>query len=200
MDGAEIRSFDALVRVEDVLEGLRRGGALAFGDRDEAQAWLIDGRTFEELARARDWVAAEEALAGSPDDPGARLRYDEAAALAGDVDLPGPLHATLVPPDGFMASLSAYVEDARSGGLQAVAIGRGDRPDAVLVGQEEYQQLINAQLRWRQSPPFLAALDPAVHKPIVGSRSFDLDEHLAQNPVTREIWERIQERKRRGGG
>ncbi|TCO43449.1 hypothetical protein EV646_11225 [Kribbella antiqua] len=194
-----VEGFDALEAAVEEFRG-GDGGPFAFGDEGEARAWLIRGGFFEELARARDWGAADEALAESPDDPVARRRYDEAAELAADVDVPGPLHAPLVTVEQFVADLPGYVESARSGVLRPVGVGRGDVAEAVLIGHEEYRELIQAQLRWRQSPPFLAKLDPAVHKPMDKSRPFNLEEHMSQNPVTREIWERIQERKRSGGG
>ena len=201
-DAYETASLGALTRIEDALEHFEREdrSPFAFGDHGQAQAWLVHGPFFEELARARDWVEADEALAKSPDDPASRQRYDATAELAGNNDLPGPLHAPLMTPEQFLTALPRYLEDARSGALQPVGIGRGDQPEAVLLGHDEYRELIQAQLRWRQSSPFLAKLDPAVHKPMAKSTPFSLEEHMSQNPVTREIWERIQQRKRAGGG
>jgi hypothetical protein len=189
--------FETLTRVEEALEIFEhadRKYPIVYGDGERAEAWLVHAPFYDQMARALDWVRADEAATADPGDPELRAAYEAAADSALHVDRPGEVLARLptLTPERFVAAVPELVEQIRSGTLAPTAVGRHGTPQAVLVRHEDYRDLVQAHMRWHQSPPFLATLDPSVHKPMAKSRPLDLDEFMSQDPVSREIWERIK--------
>ena len=188
--------LDGLERVDRALE-LFAGDdkrPFAFGDTDMAQAWLLDAGAYDELARASAWVEADRAAAVDPNSTELASVRDKAAESALHRDRPDTETSTLLTllPDELVAHLPHLVNLIRHGRFPAIAIGRRRIPEAVLVSQDEHRELIQALMRWHQSPPFLASLDPAVHKPMAKSRPVDLDEYFRSlGPKSAAIWEEV---------
>jgi PHD/YefM family antitoxin component YafN of YafNO toxin-antitoxin module len=192
--------LDVLERIDRALE-LFEGddkSPFVFGDTEIAQAWLIYSGAYDEMARARAWVRADQAATADPGSTELAAIRDGAAQSALHLDRPGQVLPALElrTPDQFVAEVPRLVDQIRSGRFAPVAVGRRGTPEAVLVSQDEYRELIQSHMRWHQSPPFLASLDPAVHKPMAKSRPVDLDEFFRSlGPASAELWEQRQRRR-----
>lgn len=165
-----------------------------FGDTEMAQAWLIYAGAYDEMARARAWVQADQAATADPGDTELAALRERAAEAALHPDQPGLVlpALNLQTPDQFVADVPQLANQIRSGRFAPVAVGRRGTPEAVLVSHDEYRELIQSHMRWHQSPPFLASLDPAVHKPMEKSRPVDLNEYFRSlGPKSAAIWEEV---------
>lgn len=192
--------LDVLARVDRALE-LFEGDDMSpfvFGDTEMAQAWLIHAGVYDELARARAWVQADRAVAADTGNAELAKARDEAADSAMHPDRPGDILPALRPlaPDEFVAAVPQLADQIRAGRLEPVAVGRHGSPEAVLVSQDEYRDLIQSHMHWHQSPAFLGGLDPDVYKPMPKSRQIDLDEFFRSlGPASAELWEQRQSRR-----
>jgi hypothetical protein len=170
-----------------------------FGDGGEPSVWLVYAPFYGELARAQAWVRADAAVqaAGPDPDPALLAARDQAAGAALDRDgaIATARELRLVHPDDVVRDLAEVVRHVRAGTLAPVAVGRGAEPEAVLVTTEAYRELVRAHMLWHQAPEFLATLGPIAGKPLAKSQPLDLERFMSADPVSREIWERIQARK-----
>ncbi len=192
--------FEVLAQIDNALSMFEAGDTepFAFGDGPQAQAWLVYAPSYDAFARARRWLDADRALQADPDNAELKRAYDEAAELALHEDRPGPVLGELpvLSPQDWVAVVPELTARIRAGSLTPVAAGRAGRPEAVLVPHEQYSDLVRSHMLWHQSPPFLATLDPAVHKPMAKSRKIDLDEFFRSlGPTSARLWEERQERK-----
>jgi PHD/YefM family antitoxin component YafN of YafNO toxin-antitoxin module len=190
--------FEVLAKVDEALDIFEHADAkypFVFGDGERAQAWLVYGRSYDQMARALAWVEADEALAADPENEELQAAYDATAESALHFDRPGDMLGQLrtLTPQEFVAAVPELTERIRANDLDPVAVGRQGTPEAVLVTHDLYRDLVQAHMRWHQSPPFLASLDPTVHKPMDKSRRVDLDEYFnSLGPRTAELWAQIK--------
>lgn len=190
--------FEVLAKVDealDIFENSDQKYPFVFGDGELAEAWLVYAYFYDQMARALAWVQADKALAADPDNPELQATYNTTAHSALHFDQPGQVLGQLrtLSPDEFVAAVPELTQQIRARSLHPIAVGRGGAPEAVLVTHDQYRDLVQGHMLWHQSPPFLASLDPNVHKPMPDSRPVDLDEFFASlGPRSAEMWEQIK--------